>query len=127
MTQEEIIKGNKLIAKFDGGTLDGPNSPYYYFLNKGKYEKELLYDKSWDWLMPVVEKIAKIENFNHPDGLLKYLVDIQISPTNNSIVIKDSYYEYGNREFETIEFYEDDMIINIFKAIVKFIKWYNDN
>ena len=55
---------NKLIAEFMGGYTPyekfGDNTEYYY---KGKYVKleNMEFHKSWDWLMPVVEKIEKLE------------------------------------------------------------------
>jgi hypothetical protein len=57
----EIIQGNKLIAEFMGGTLDSPSAPYYYFLSEGRYKTELLYHSSWDWLIPVIEKIYELD------------------------------------------------------------------
>ena len=60
MTNEEILAGNPLFAEFMGGKLDSPQSKYYYFHDKGRYELELKYHSSWDWLMPVVEKIESL-------------------------------------------------------------------
>ena len=45
----ENIKDNKLIAEFMGSNLNG--------LESWQYEEELQYHTSWDWLMPVVERI----------------------------------------------------------------------
>ena len=58
MTDKEILDGNKLIAEFMGGTLDNPKAKYYYFLERGRYEMELKYHSSWDWLIPVIGKIT---------------------------------------------------------------------
>ena len=67
MTQEEIIKNNKLIAEYMG--LE--KGVAYYIPNYEKHCKfsydttnlffpeELKYHESWDWLMPVIEKLAK--------------------------------------------------------------------
>lgn len=57
--QEQIDKYNPMIAIFIGGTLDSPNSPYFYFIDKGRYEKELLYHSDWNWIHEVIEKITK--------------------------------------------------------------------
>ncbi len=72
MTQNEILSGNRLIAEFMGGTVTPIDTcvnythmsiPHWAFvesdfdtLKVGGYG----YAKSWDWLMPVVEKISKI-------------------------------------------------------------------
>ena len=58
---EEIIEGNKLIAEFEGLEQDGN----YWYRPTGNTEglmythkyRRLEYHTSWDWLMPVVEKI----------------------------------------------------------------------
>ena len=57
------MKDNKLIAEFMGEYTPyekfGDNTEYYY---KGKYVKleNMEFHKSWDWLMPVVEKIEQV-------------------------------------------------------------------
>jgi hypothetical protein len=68
-----IEEGNKIIAEFMGGVLcdypDGmfPGEKGYQFPNPVYRtsptwwnKHSLMYDKSWDWLMPVVEKIKAI-------------------------------------------------------------------
>ena len=45
------MKENKLIAEFMGSNLNG--------LESWQYEEELQYHTSWDWLMPVVDKIEE--------------------------------------------------------------------
>ena len=51
-----IEEGNKLIAEFVGAKLTKGN----FYLLDGEilaHEADLKYHTSWDWLMPVVEKI----------------------------------------------------------------------
>ena len=60
MTQEETRLGNKAIAEFMGWKYisDGDcfyKAPNYLFSNEMKYHS------SWEWLMPVVEKISRIK------------------------------------------------------------------
>ena len=56
------IKNNVLIAEFMGyenvGTLNNPMYDYYdnYFKDGCKSVNDLCYHKSWDWLMPVIDK-----------------------------------------------------------------------
>lgn len=102
MTTEEIEKGNKLIAEFMEYKLNDaeyPNSPFYEtkegdFIN---YPDCLNFHLSWDWLMPVVDKIYSMSfNENHGftiDGVLFMECDINL----------------------------------IYKKIVGFINWYNQN
>lgn len=78
---ENIVENNKLIAEFMG---------LYKGFHAFEYESgqipewaekeesntlfltDLKYHNSWDWLMPVVEKIGKLPNFLHPNGMYKY-------------------------------------------------------
>lgn len=57
---EDITKNNKLIAEFLGHTRTGDT---YNIPNEHPYlhQEYLKYHKSWDWLMPVVEKIEKVK------------------------------------------------------------------
>jgi hypothetical protein len=57
---------NKLIAEFMGYTLDTTTKEYYIpKYNSGDWFTidELLFHESWDWLMPVVEKVESL-NFS---------------------------------------------------------------
>jgi len=89
------MKNNKLIAEFMG-------LPYK--------EQELSYDFSWNWLMPVVEKIESLRN---PDGnAYRFTIDMcnaQIEETNIEIL--------GGA-------YKIDVV---YKAVVEFVKYYNLN
>ncbi len=63
------MKENKLIAEFMGFTLE-KNIGWYdnnmmmpqnvYDTQNGNCFDELLFDNSWDWLMPVVERIEQV-------------------------------------------------------------------
>src|SRR4051812_9002764 len=64
-----IEQGNKLIAEFDGKTpvsfLDKSTNCVFegwVWIENGKSKQAnyLKYHSSWDWLMPVVEKIEKL-------------------------------------------------------------------
>ncbi len=70
MSTEEIISGNKLIAEFMEWQLSGCFYRYYsqfqrYLYNpqtgndKSHHQEQLSFHTSWDWLMPVVEKLCK--------------------------------------------------------------------
>ena len=91
----ETTKGNKLI-------LD---------LMEKEYNEEFLlqYHLSWDWLMPVVEKIENLGYFcmiNKRTSIYTGTKDQKISIT-------------------TIE--GNTKILNTWKAIIAFIEWYNKN
>tara|TARA_R100001440_G_scaffold66791_1_gene87893 strand:+ start:68 stop:379 length:312 start_codon:yes stop_codon:yes gene_type:complete len=48
------FEANKLIAEFMGSNLNG--------LESWQYEEELQYHTSWDWLMPVIDKVKSIDH-----------------------------------------------------------------
>jgi len=80
---------------------------------------EMKYNKSWDWLMPVVEKIESLdpnENVTHT-----YTVEI----TGNGTTISPSVWS-GNRWMIRVNS-RDNRLSNTYKAVVEFIKWYNSH
>lgn len=120
MTQEEIIEGNELIAKFMGATELGKSSGLsdpskclnmVHPINCDGIEyvslSELKYHSSWDWLMSVVEEIES----------LGWIVEI----IEKSCAIRCG--NKPNRFFETLTICDLKMEA-IWSSIVKFIKWY---
>jgi len=118
-----VLEGNELIAVFMGGKLSKKTSPiiapHWKGLEFGSKIYDLYYDKRWDWLMPVVEKIELTNRVNDKE-YYPYMVSIwknccQISDGNNGIIITTVYAEkVGNGK-----------IAATYKAVVEFIKWYN--
>lgn len=120
---EEILEGNKLIAEFMGEEVLQINKGDLYPVIKGEFGlKQTRYHASWDWLMPVVEKVSKIKCIWHDP-----------EPS-----ISDTYYprtfgmlnaETGNpmvRLNSTQIFDAKTLIEATWLSIVDFIKWYND-
>lgn len=111
MTQEEILEGNKLIAEFMG---------YDYFKNHYIHrdsntpignmftEDKIQYHSSFDWLMPVVEKIEA----------LGYSVFIQ----NDCCWLRVAR---AGMKIPIITHLSDNKITSTYKAVIEFIKWYN--
>lgn len=63
MSEQEIIEGNKLIAKFLYRHLYEDDGIDSWIEESGKvlfYLEDAKYHSSWDWLMPVVSKIGKM-------------------------------------------------------------------
>lgn len=127
MTNKEVLEGNTAIAEFMGGKLkpkskrhpDNPhNKPTWWFDDKvGHFELE--YHSSWDWLMPVVEKIdelvipASFINSDYPEHVFTTL-----SGKTFWICIGDNH--------KIFEAKEDVKIASAWKAITDFLKWYNE-
>ena len=76
------MKDNKLIAEFMG------DIPKYVIGNGKAYNKYKDYSKSWDWLMPVVEKIMwdnDIED-NQCTNIEEALCDAKIDRVYDAVV-----------------------------------------
>ena len=95
-------KTNKLIAEFMGCTYphNEITDATLYNVSHGTFElSELRYDVSWDWLMPVVQKIGD-EYLNTPF---------------------DETYSHLTEQYENIWTFEDT-----YKSVVEFIKNQNN-
>lgn len=106
--KKEVGSDAELIARFMGGKFypNGIHSEWRF--PDGSRPKELLYHTSWDWLMPVVEKIHKIKGIH-------YIIE-----GSCCMVI----YNYGNL---IVKESTDSMIETVYRAVGEFIKWYNLN
>lgn len=94
-------ESNKLIAVFMGAAWKYNRIRNY----KSKYHT------SWDWLMPVVEKIGDITYFAKNEGMREFLL------------INSKHITWYNSEFYICP----DNIEHVYQAVVQFIQWYNEN
>jgi len=113
----EIKHNNKLIAKFIGmqhtnkGWFDNEDNlaQFIYDQTGGNYHDVLHFNTSWDWLMPVVEKIEETP----------YCYEFQIG-YKELCVLKNPYTEF--------EFKVEDLqskLAAVYMGVIKFIEWYN--
>jgi hypothetical protein len=116
-------ENNKLIAEFMGLKIITDGISFF----DTNYKALKRYDTDWNWLMEVVEKISRIPNRNE-NGLYAYEVCVELSPITG-ITIEDMYRRnFGGEEgYEKQVFYKDDFLTNTYKAVVEFIKWFNQN
>lgn len=128
MTTEQIIEGNKLIAE----------SPFVSDIHRKWIEKssatsirgidtfvsQAKYHSSWDWLMPVVEKIETLGFYT------------TIGSAFNQSGKQRIYTEIGTKEvWDFMKDVEPVVELNVtdkrskieasHEAVVEFIKWYN--
>lgn len=122
MTEAEIIEGNKLIAEFmeyehctdpDHASNKCYSVPYakgYHRLN------QMQHHSSWDWLMPVVEKIntISIQNYGEMGVYIKPFTCYIGSDETDPVIITT----FGNYP---------KLIEMVWSAVVTFIRWYNQN
>mgnify|MGYP003400855777 FL=1 len=110
------IKNNRLIAEFMGlAYCDRHMYEGWYKSSEFNYricdDDGLQYHTSWDWIMPVVEKIES----------MNYTVTIRqghVSICSNSY--RKPYYTGGDNV-------EINKIQAVYQAVVEFIEWYNKN
>ena len=120
-----MIKENKLIAEFMGmqptkiGWFDYEEnmSEYACQLVGGNTFEELQYDRSWDWLMPVVREILitiELDSLYYDTEELRYnTLDCDISGAYKEIVEFIMEYNLKNSMEETEEVSIFDIFINL--------------
>lgn len=117
MTQQEIIENNKLIAGFEGHKIEyGFKKDKVLFLGELVGLEKLKYHDSWDWLMEVVERIessTKVYEFNISFNDVDKCHFCEITPSN-----KNTFYIIYTTAETKIE--------AVYKAVLMFIEWYNE-
>ena len=125
---KNIVENNKLIAEFLDWEFDDLSetfeTPFLKLVEPQAFgdeqfscklqDFELEFHNDWNWLMKVVDKI---ESFVFDDN---NSFNVTIGATNYC-VIQDSNGEI----YENIEDSEETKLLTVYKAIIKFIKWYN--
>lgn len=81
---------------------------------------ELKYHSSWDWLMPVVEKIESLKLNGH-----RYYVEIRHESCEISVAINKG--ANTNKIYSSLWQNHSSKIDAVYNAVVQFIKWYNEN
>lgn len=120
MTANEILEGNILIAKFMGNQFlldklgDGEAVDIRIGLDWENYCK---FHNSWDWLMPVVEKIESLFEGNVYVGIQWNICHIDVTT---------QYTLAHDINFLGIEYHKEPTKIEaVWLAVIEFVKWYN--
>lgn len=117
-TMKEITEGNKLIAEFMGLKFAADMT---YYEHDGEV-KQVAYHSSWDWLMPVVEKIGEVNvNIGSRSDYERAGTTIIISllPPNQVEMWNETGWSYRKSGNSLIE--------QVWLGSVQFIQWYNQN
>lgn len=126
--KEALEQGNRLIAEFHGWkhfpTRKQKGKGYWDFpeWHKASWNADSFeYHRSWDWLMPVVEKIADtpMEDFiNHEteDGGYAYPITFGMRTEIGQWMVR--FRGHALHEADTL-------ILAAYAAVVDFIEWYN--
>ena len=108
------IENNKLIAVFMGWIIPLPIENAKYCREDLDTEnvwvsvEDLKFHSSWDWLMPVIEKIESL--------------GYEWSYLNHVAVITDNGFK---QHFRDISFADESRLKATYNVVVEFIKWYN--
>ena len=132
-------QNNRLIAEFMGAKpcKQHPNNQLFLTIKDNKnpslqYWHLLKYHKSWDWLMPVIDKIESLDirgnDYDFPK--VKFLgdhIEIFIYATYRSDYIywKPWIDLRGNLHNHPKQY--NSKIEAVYAAIIEFIEWYNEH
>ena len=87
-----------------------PDKRTFFF----KGEEVYFYHTSWDWLMPVVEKINLLDDYRYTVFIASADTKIVDNVTNNVIVEVSCKHSV------------DELIQSVYEAVVEFINQYNN-
>jgi len=104
MLQEEINKGNVLIARF---VTDEPKV-LERDLKKAGGREQFHYHDQWNWLMPVVEKIERIR---------EHAITFVTIQSTTCRIWDDDIDLFHNK---------DNKLQSTWIAVIEFIEWYNE-
>jgi hypothetical protein len=122
MSNNEILEANKLIADFMGVEIGRELYSWRIGCTEPLRAEHLAYDKSWGWLMPVLEKISKYVICGHPPFNSDQFVRVEIVP-NGYVKISN----LRDTPITTNVSTEGGLINATFKAAIKFVEWHNKN
>jgi hypothetical protein len=144
--QLEIAKNNELIAKFLGwfqeegqeGTwfyVDDSAKRVAYSIHNNYPHRDLPFHRSWEWLMPVVEKINKFHVSERP---FKYgkPESVKLKIHEDKVTVEGSFWTNPNTvdgnhwsylKIKKFKYSDNTLIECVYMAVVEFVKWYNKN
>lgn len=124
MEEKTVLEGNQLIAEFMGVKKNVYNEDQYISADfPGAVCVDtwnLKYHSSWDWLMPVVEKINGLK-LKSTSG--KFMVTCEICPRHTSFGRTNWFPGEGCTLVNRCN--GQSMLENTYLACLDFIKWYN--
>lgn len=120
-------EGNTLIDVFMGedGFLGKEFEEHYsdefWRPTKHKYEpKNLEYHSSWDWLMPVVEKICNTEMTFKLESVFEWDNKEKYNPKYQMEIRDGGYHLKGSDKSKVL-------IEVVYQSVIQFVQWYNSN
>jgi hypothetical protein len=86
--------------------------------NKWVTPSKMQYSTSWDWIMPVVGKIEKMEFEVDVQSQMQTVDDDMYTIWHQDCTISDGVKTYAHA-------YSRQKLTAVYMAVVEFIKWYN--
>ena len=127
-----------LIAEFMGWKIDNnfpdKNKVWRSPGNNIELESTMKFSLSWDWIMPVVEKIELLDlsewmyKWEGIDGETEYNfegISVEIEHTRCWIYINLSLDPYWTINEKTFKVKYETKLEAVYKSVIEFIEWYN--
>jgi len=105
----------------------GHDAWFSYCGETGSYASEVgeeLFHSSWDWLMPVINKIEYLDKDKHEEGMYSYLVTINRIHTYIERIQDSGGFKMPFVQM-SVGMEGKDKLECTYKAVVKFIEWHN--
>ena len=127
---KETIESNKVIAEFMGYKLISNTIGNCYsketgwdilMIDDGNGNTDFPYNSSWNWLMPIVEKIEDFYVIKNKE------VEFQVVSYEDEVKVIAKHLDKEWEVIVEVSANGDGKKLNIYKAIVIFINWYNKN
>jgi hypothetical protein len=74
------------------------------------FPEDMLYHSDWNWLMPVVEKIDTMQNYQFTVRMFYHFTEILDNKNRTTIIDRED---------------GSGRLLSTWKAVVEFIKWFN--
>lgn len=116
MSEESLVRNNKLIADFMGYQSESRVGGKRWLINSyWVLPSWMLYKTSWDCIMPVLERIEELEGMDRVDIFYR----------NCQITYSDESNEYlrGGKDCNGIK--GETKLLAVYQSVVEFIEWYN--
>lgn len=129
-----MVIDNELIAKFmdlqRSNSIWSDDEHAYTMKFSDCFKKivpsEMKFHSSWDWLMPVIEKIAQhtYESYNESNGYKDIIVHDRAYPRTFGMIDNEGKWmvRINRQHLEQ----ENTLIEAAYKSVIEFIKWFND-
>ena len=126
--ENSIEENNKLIAEFMGLVKSSIEKMYWSKKSEEGFGcgelVELKYHTSWDWLMPVVNKIRNVTSYDRD------MFSTEVIICGDKTTIKSKGYgekEHSSRFFNKSFRGKHNSREATYKEVVEYIKWYNES